>query len=331
MNSLNNPLGIIIALYIFVFGCCIGSFLNVVILRGLEGENFIKGSSKCPKCHNVLKWYMNIPILSYLFLRGKCAFCKTKISIQYPIVELICGLGFLLSYFVFGLGLKMAFSFIFISFFILLSATDILETVIIDTHAYGLAIFGLIYSYFINFSWQNLLSSFLAGVLGFIIFELFSRLGLKLIKHRFFGEGDSLIILGLGTIFQLKGLLIIIPLSFLIQAAFSIPILALKALKERKKPLFASYIFVFLGMISIILINYYNLIQNEKIYLSFAVLITLILLWSLKNILSEIEEKKNLINDNLSNDEIEDNSPYCLMPFGPALILAASIVLFIYF
>ena len=84
-------------------------------------------------------------------------------------------------------------------------------------------------------------------------------------------------------------------------------------------------------MISIILINYYNLIQNEKIYLSFAVLITLILLWSLKNILSEIEEKKNLINDNLSNDEIEDNSPYCLMPFGPALILAASIVLFIYF
>ena len=73
--------------WIFIVGICIGSFLNVVILRGLSGESIVFPSSKCPVCGNKLKWWMNIPVLSYILLRGKCGFCKTKISLQYPIVK----------------------------------------------------------------------------------------------------------------------------------------------------------------------------------------------------------------------------------------------------
>ncbi|UKI41233.1 MAG: prepilin peptidase [Candidatus Melainabacteria bacterium] len=87
-----NNIEIWLLVYIFVIGLCIGSFLNVVILRGLADESIVFPPSKCPKCLNKLKWYHNIPIFSYVFLRGKCAFCHEKISIQYPIIEFLNGL-----------------------------------------------------------------------------------------------------------------------------------------------------------------------------------------------------------------------------------------------
>ncbi len=77
----------VIAIFVFITGACIGSFLNVVALRGLSGESIVFPPSKCPKCGNKLNWYTNIPVISYCFLKGKCQFCKEHISLQYPIVE----------------------------------------------------------------------------------------------------------------------------------------------------------------------------------------------------------------------------------------------------
>ena len=70
MNSLYLPDWFYVT-YIFVFGLCIGSFLNVAILRGLSGEDMVMTRSKCPICNNKLKWFMNIPLVSFVFLRGK--------------------------------------------------------------------------------------------------------------------------------------------------------------------------------------------------------------------------------------------------------------------
>ena len=86
-----NP-EVIIAMFIFTFGILIGSFLNVVIYRIPKGESIVFPSSKCQSCQTSLKWYHNIPIFSWLFLRGKCGFCSEKISIQYPLIELTTGL-----------------------------------------------------------------------------------------------------------------------------------------------------------------------------------------------------------------------------------------------
>ncbi|SFV54619.1 Leader peptidase (Prepilin peptidase) / N-methyltransferase [hydrothermal vent metagenome] len=83
---------LVIAIFIFVFGILIGSFLNVVIYRIPKGESIVFPSSKCQSCQTPLKWYHNIPIFSWLFLRGKCGFCSEKISIQYPLIELTTGL-----------------------------------------------------------------------------------------------------------------------------------------------------------------------------------------------------------------------------------------------
>ena len=81
---------------IFVFGTIIGSFLNVVILRYGTGKSFAKGSSQCFSCGKKLSWYELVPILSFLFQKGKCKGCGSKISWQYPLIETITGVLFLL-------------------------------------------------------------------------------------------------------------------------------------------------------------------------------------------------------------------------------------------
>lgn len=101
--------------FIFIFGIIIGSFINVVILRIPQDESIIFPSSHCYNCKNDLKPWHNIPLVSWILLRGKCSFCNTKISIQYPIIELLCGLIFLVLASKYGINfpiLLVAFSFL---------------------------------------------------------------------------------------------------------------------------------------------------------------------------------------------------------------------------
>jgi len=104
----------IMVLAAFIFGTLIGSFLNVVIYRTPKGESIVFPSSKCQHCQTPLKWYHNIPIFSWLALKGKCAFCHNPIAKQYPIVEIITGIIFSLIYI--KLNLVWYYSFVVASF-----------------------------------------------------------------------------------------------------------------------------------------------------------------------------------------------------------------------
>ena len=95
--------------WICVIGLCLGSFFNVVILRSLSNESIVFPASKCPKCNHKLYFWHNIPVLSYILLGGKCYFCKEKISIQYPIVELLTMLLFGFTFVKFGVDIKTIF------------------------------------------------------------------------------------------------------------------------------------------------------------------------------------------------------------------------------
>lgn len=81
---------------IFILGLMIGSFLNVVIYRIPLGISIVFPRSSCPKCNNVIPWFYNLPLLSYIYLRGRCAFCGVKISLRYPLIELATGLIYFL-------------------------------------------------------------------------------------------------------------------------------------------------------------------------------------------------------------------------------------------
>lgn len=100
--------------FVFIFGIMIGSFLNVVIYRIPNNESIAFPASKCQSCQTPLKWYHNIPIFSWLALGGKCGFCKAPISKQYPIVEFITGVIFLILFF--KIGLTWYFPFVAASF-----------------------------------------------------------------------------------------------------------------------------------------------------------------------------------------------------------------------
>ncbi len=96
MLKYNLNMLIIMDLFIFIFGTIIGSFLNVVILRYNTGYSPVATRSRCFNCGKILKWYELIPILSFLIQFGRCRNCKSKISIQYPLIELLTGIIFLL-------------------------------------------------------------------------------------------------------------------------------------------------------------------------------------------------------------------------------------------
>ena len=108
---------------VFIFGTLLGSFLNVVILRIPKDESVVFGSSHCYSCNNALKPWHNIPLFSWIFLRGKCAFCGAKISAQYPVIELLSGLIFVVLASKFGVSFPLFF--IAMSFLMLLALSMI--------------------------------------------------------------------------------------------------------------------------------------------------------------------------------------------------------------
>lgn len=163
-----------LAVGVFVFGMMIGSFLNVVIYRTPKGESIVFPGSHCTACGESLKWYHNIPIFSWVFLGGKCSFCKESISKQYPIIEFLTAVLWLSIYL--KLGMVWYFPFIAASFTALLALT------VIDLKYYAVPdsvnIFGLVMAlanpHIINLDMNNTLfhafeASFGLWALAYII------------------------------------------------------------------------------------------------------------------------------------------------------------------
>ena len=85
----------LIWVWVFLLGLVIGSFLNVVVYRVIHGDSPLRGRSVCPKCGKKISWWDNIPLISFVLLRGKCRYCRKQISWQYPMLELLTGMLFL--------------------------------------------------------------------------------------------------------------------------------------------------------------------------------------------------------------------------------------------
>ncbi len=108
-----------------LFGLVIGSFLNVVIHRVPIRQSIVRPSSRCPCCGERIKSFDNLPVLSYLVLRGQCRSCKARISPRYPLVEALTGILFALAAYEFGLSLSLAWALVLISVLVALAGTDL--------------------------------------------------------------------------------------------------------------------------------------------------------------------------------------------------------------
>ena len=169
---------------IFIMGLCWGSFLNVLILRTISGESIIAPPSKCPKCSTKLLWWQKIPIFSYLYLRGKCSWCKQSISLVYPIMELVGAIIFITS-FIIKSSIIDSISMIFLlSFVLVLTATDIVMKKINQIHAIIAIIFAIILN---RIDFINTICGIFCSVLLIYFIQYVS---LKLINLKVFGDGD---------------------------------------------------------------------------------------------------------------------------------------------
>lgn len=161
----------IIGIIVFIFGTMIGSFLNVVIYRIPKGESIIFPASKCQSCQTPLKWYHNIPIFSWLFLGGKCGFCGEPIAKQYPMVEFVTGVLFVLLYL--KLGLVWYLPFVAASFAALFALVmiDFKYMAVPDNVNFSALLFALIQPDFVH---AALYAAIAAG--GLYLIGLFSSL-----------------------------------------------------------------------------------------------------------------------------------------------------------
>jgi leader peptidase (prepilin peptidase)/N-methyltransferase len=235
-----------------ILGILIGSFLNVVIIRIPKDESIVFGGSHCVTCgHNLKPWH-NIPLFSWLFLRGKCAYCKTPISIQYPLIEFTSGLIFLAIAYKYGLSLPSFF--IALSFLMLLalSVIDFKYKMVPDSLNLLAILFAIFGAWSINGIFHNFQNALLfAG--GFTLLRFFLsyymtssvfRAGLKTKtswnKHydrtpfiEAMGEGDIMVAATMGALLGVKLGLVAIFLSAILALPVMIFLLGRSAEEQR--------------------------------------------------------------------------------------------------
>lgn len=165
------------AVLLGVFGLLVGSFLNVCIYRLPRHESVNWPGSHCPSCQRPLAWYENIPVVSWLALRGRCRTCRAAISCQYPLVELTAGLVFLASYWVYGPTPLLAIRLVFACALIVLFAIDLEHQILPNRITLpGLAV-GLLLSVVFPPGWREaLLGALFGGVFPWLIAEAYLRL-----------------------------------------------------------------------------------------------------------------------------------------------------------
>lgn len=204
-----------VELYIFVLGLLFGSFYNVVGLRLPKEESIVFPGSHCPKCGHKLAWHENIPLISYIFLKGKCKSCKCRISVWYPVIELLTAMLFLISYYVFGISSEFFISIVISSLVVIIFVSDVNYMIILDSplviSSILICIVRLIFS-----DYKLAISGLFNGLIIFGIMYLIMLLGNFIFKKESLGGGDIKLSFVAGLALGIKlGIFYIILAAFL--------------------------------------------------------------------------------------------------------------------
>lgn len=246
-----------ILLLFFILGTIFGSFYNVVGYRVPKGESLLYPSSHCTKCNHKLKPIELIPILSFLFLGGKCKECKSKISWFYPIFEFCSGILFALSYTVYGFSFECLLSIVFISMLLIIIISDYQTMIIPDSVLIVFSSMIIIIKYFIG-SFEIVGIYLLHSIASFIFMLLIKLFGDFLFKKESMGGGDIKLLAVFGLMFGFPMSI----LSVFIAAIIGLPI-SLIIIKKKSSHEIPFGPFLAIGAILIVLLKIdFNLIIN---------------------------------------------------------------------
>lgn len=211
-------------LIFLIYGLFIGSFLNVCIFRIPSGISIVKPPSSCGSCGHRLNYIDMLPVVNYVTNKGRCKYCGSPYSIQYPLIELLNGLLYALIAVKYGFSITSVVYCIIVSILITISIIDMKHKIIPDSLNIAGAIAGIVYIFITK---ASMLNSMLGALIGLGLF-----LSISLLTNAM-GGGDIKLMAVLGFIFGVKGVLFISVTSFVIGAVISLILIMLK-IKSRK-------------------------------------------------------------------------------------------------
>lgn len=223
----------ILLIIFFLLGVVMGSFYHVVATRLSNDESIIHPGSHCPRCNHNLKWYENIPIISYILSKGECSNCKAKIPISYLIAEVVTGLLFSVCYNSFGFSIDLIIALIFISSLITVIISDIEYMIILDEVLIvaGLLII-LVNIFFVGF--EETAGHIYSGIGAFLVMYAIKILGDKAFKKESLGGGDIKLMFLFGLVLDFPMAIMTIFLATFI--AFPVALIILFSSKENIIP-----------------------------------------------------------------------------------------------
>lgn len=221
------PTGIVVATAA-VFGAVLGSFLNVCILRwGAEPkQSVVRPPSHCPRCGRSLSWYDNVPVVSWLALRGRCRGCGLPISIQYPLIELAVAVIWGGMVWWFGAGLAAVAGAVFFTILLGIGVSDARAYIIPDEFSLGGLVIGLVLAALGG--WSGFLTAVVGAAIGFGLLWLVAVGGTWFFKQDAMGGGDIKMMAMVGAFLGWQGVLLTIFLGALLGTLIFVPISLIK-------------------------------------------------------------------------------------------------------
>jgi leader peptidase (prepilin peptidase)/N-methyltransferase len=216
---------------IFVLGLIVGSFSNVCIYRIPRNESVIYPASHCPKCRTKIKPVDNIPLLSYILLKGRCRNCRSKISIQYPVVEFLNGLIYLIIYLIYGLSIQSLVYIVLSSALIIIAFIDLQEQIIPDIISLPGIVVGVILSFIVPYI--SFINSALGALFGGGVILIIAWVGSIVFKKEAMGGGDVKLTAMIGAFLGWRYTIISLFLGFFLGALIGI-ILIIAKIKKRE-------------------------------------------------------------------------------------------------
>ncbi len=221
-----NSISFLPASAYFILGAVIGSFLNVCIYRIPEGMSIVSPASRCPQCKSAIRWYQNIPIISYLYLRGRCASCGAGIPMRYPMVEALTGALFVLVGLRLGGFYVIPVYWLFVASLVVITFIDMDHQIIPDVISLPGVVAGFLLSFCVP--WLSWTDSLFGILLGGGSLYLVAKTYYLLTKVEGMGGGDVKLLAMIGAFLGWKAVLPVIFLGSLSGAMVGVPLMLVK-------------------------------------------------------------------------------------------------------
>ena len=211
---------------VFILGSLWGSFCNVCIYRLPIKGDVVSSRSRCRSCKKIIRWFDNIPLISYIILLAKCRNCKTKINFRYFAVELSTALSFLAVFYLYGVTISTLLLMVLIIFFVIIFFIDLDHYIIPNELTFPLMLIGFIKSFDPNLNlnlFPNYIDSLIGGALGYILIWGLITLYLKIRNKEGMGLGDAKLLSAIGFWFGWYSIPYVIFLSSLSALMIALP------------------------------------------------------------------------------------------------------------